>query len=306
MAYRKRAVNMKPLVDFYRIYCVCLLICISLILSGCESEIATGLSNDGSLRLLADLAEGGITASRHPEGKGKDTNWRIIVESAERQEALAILNRLKPVGFGDEEGGRNESLLGDAESNRDHRVEKIAAALERSLEQLPRVREVRVHLALKQARGAMLSESSANRSESDSAAVLLTTYPHGNLDTEKISQLVSGATGISQEAIAVVVNELPVRLFSTVEGLHTAELGLDKSGNDEAGNDKSGNDKAGIDESGIDKSDSGKAGDEVIANGYGDPKVIFITLTVVVTLIVLSRGVLKLVRPIKLVVDEKC
>ena len=255
---------------------ICAGILATLSLSGCDSEVARDLSDEASLRVLADLAEGEISASRHLDGKGKEGRWSIIVEKEFRQGALLILSRVKAFEFQDTSESPNDSFLGDSEGNRDYRDRKMALALEKSLERLPRVREVRVHLALKHTRPNVSLNSSSAIKEDESAAVLVTTYPDAEVDPERISQLIGGATGIPQQSIAVIVNKLPEEIFSSQapKGASPSEVPDAKDNIKEDGDIK-----------------------------LGFPMIVGSIMAMVI-LLLYSRS--RFIRPIKLIIDEKC
>lgn len=269
-------VDVKLIKDICRRYSVLILMPIITIICGCEVELAKGLSDDVSLRLLTDLAEGGIVATRYSESQGKAHSWSVHVDNSVRHAALSILTKLKPIARRDIQGGANDPLLGDAESHRDGRVEKLALSLEQSLERLPRVREVLVHLSIRQPKSFSASDVSTHVSESDSAAVLITTYPRAEIEPDKISRLVSGATGISLASIAVVINELPSELFSPSDSKEiqvTNELSLEKNSQ---------------------------------SNVFPEARILLASLGVVCTLTVVAYRLVRISKPIKLIVDEKC
>lgn len=265
-------------------------------LSGCETEIVLGLSEEASLRIISDLAEGGIAGTRYSKGNGKDLTWNIVVDSDEKDRSLLLLSRIKALDMRESPVAHKESLLGGAESNPDERARSLSLSLEDSLERIPGVREARVHLVLQNKKISPLDRDIVKYFRPDSAAVLITLYPNASVNAEEISRLVEGATGVDAAAVALILNRLPLEIFQPgryINRVENAEDLPDEMPKKIESEQNGGSDAVELYDHKFFKNRS------MLAIGT------LIGLILIISLVVLGqfRG---LKRPIKLIVDERC
>jgi len=168
--------------------------------SACDETIVHDLSEVQANRVLVALAHQGVSAEKVREV----SSWSIAVPSSSATTALTVLEAhrtLKDLAV----TSRSESgSLIQSREERMHRVEReVSQSLEQTLETIPAVLEARVHLNLNAAQQlSFLSEK-----PHQSASVLLVARSGAAIDRAQVQRLVSGAAGINEESVSVVISE---------------------------------------------------------------------------------------------------
>jgi type III secretion protein J len=181
--------------------CACLLAA-----SGCETAIASGLSERQANEILVALHESGVGgAKEQDEGRRRDSTWRVLVPSGEASRALQLLGarnlpRAAAPGFQDVFG--EGSLVPTATEERGRYTAALAGELSRSIESIDGVLEARVHVALPEGRD--LPFDAAPRRPRASVLIRHRDSPPP-YDRPAIQALVAGAVdGLDADDVAVV------------------------------------------------------------------------------------------------------
>lgn len=169
-----------------------------LAVSGCDERILHDLSEVHANRIKVKLAQANIDAQKVREG----TLWSISVSSADATSALATLDKarvLKPLHLPSPLGS---SSLIQTREERAHLLERsLARNLEQTLERMPHVLEARVHLHFQPENRLELIPKQTDHS----ASVVLVTFRPDGIDHADISRFVSGASGVQEQFVSVLV-----------------------------------------------------------------------------------------------------
>lgn len=178
---------------------------ILLILTGCEESVLHDLTELEVNKMVTHLHVAGINASKEKQPDGR---WSLTVSNSDVPTAMQEIekNRLAPRrGTEKKEGG-----LGSSRDEQRYAYERgVSTNLELTLERIPGVLESRVHLSLPSTDpifGTRLPSSTSG------ASVLLITEPNTEINQVEIAKLISGASGIAeaQVSVLVTVSEKPV------------------------------------------------------------------------------------------------
>ncbi len=171
----------------------------SVLLSGCREPILHNLNEQQANQVWLELVRQRIGARK----VGETAGWSIYVPESESASALAILAALRlPKSQADEKP--SSSLIPTREERETYRERQLASRLEQTFESLPGVVEARVHLVLPSA-----TESREALTRNASAGLLLVTGESFSLEAAQLREIVSGASGIPKESVAVAITALP-------------------------------------------------------------------------------------------------
>ena len=174
-----------------------LLLCL-FVLCGCRDTILHDLSEEQANRVWVVLSKAGIGVEKTRE----NGTWSIEVDSSDATEALIAIEQSRCLKDSAKTLPQSSgSLIPSREERNYHFQRNLALSLERTFESLPRVLEARVHLRL--VKDNSLGLVSENKRQS--AGVLLLTEAGDAIAESKVKRLVSGATGVSMDAISVVI-----------------------------------------------------------------------------------------------------
>ena len=199
----------KLLTTFVRMLCafVCMGLC------ACREEILHELDEMRANQVQLVLERSSIEAEKVRSGAG----WNIVVPHSQATAALAVLEQSRILW-------RDLSRFKDLSQNfiqsreeRAHAAERqIAWTMEQTLERIPGVLEARVQLHLNQQ-----SLDPFGPKVKDSGSVLLVVNGDRPHEAEPMKRLISGATGVEPDSIAVLVSSadpsLEIRLAATSE-----------------------------------------------------------------------------------------
>lgn len=175
------------------------------IAAGCESPVATGLTERQANEVVVALDAAGIGASKAGEGTTSDTpTFRVNVGSGDQGRALRVLSaqelpREKQPGLG--EAFAEASLVPTAVEERARLTAGLAGELSRSIESMDGVLSARVHLALRE-RSSLLAEPPGRARASVLVRHAGATPP---VDEAALRRLVAGAVDDLNEADVAVV-----------------------------------------------------------------------------------------------------
>lgn len=176
-----------------------------LIAAGCESPVATGLTERQANEVVVALDAAGIGASKTGEGtSGEAPTFRVDVGSGDQGRALRVLTaqelpREKQAGLG--EAFAEASLVPTAVEERARLTAGLAGELAHSIESMDGVLSARVHIALRE-RGSLLAETPGR-----ARASVLVRHSGARPPVEEaaLRRLVAGAVDELNEADVAVV-----------------------------------------------------------------------------------------------------
>jgi type III secretory pathway lipoprotein EscJ len=180
----------------YRLLTVCLL----LLLTGCKEQIVHNLSEVEANRLLTRLHEISIEASKERQPDGK---WLIATSKSDSLRAIKYLNdsRVFRQELAQEDGGASSILL-NKDEQRARAARRLAREIEMSLRSIEGVLESHVHLNLPAADPLFGQRAQGAVS---TASVVAVVDANAQVAAADIAQLVSGATGVEQKSVAVLL-----------------------------------------------------------------------------------------------------
>lgn len=176
-----------------------LLLFLLIFLVGCEESVLHDLSEPEVNRMVTHLHVKGINATKEKQPDGR---WALSVSKSDVALAMQEIekNRLTPRRSSD----KKEGGLGSSRDEQRYAYERgVSGNLELTLERIPGVLESRVHLSLPSTDpifGNRLPGSASG------ASVLLITEPDIKIDTSEIAKLISGASGIPDSQVSVMVS----------------------------------------------------------------------------------------------------
>ena len=182
---------------FWNSLLVLLLCCL---LSACEESILHDLNEIEANRLLTRLQEVSVIAEKVKQADGK---WSLVVAEDQSQIALRFLEQMRLVRGKVNEDRNTGTIITSREEQRFQHERALSHAIEETLLQIDSVLEARVHLNLPAFDP--LFGSTNDQNKPGSAGVLVIVQADSNLSEEKISELVSGASGVPAEKIKSVV-----------------------------------------------------------------------------------------------------
>jgi type III secretory pathway lipoprotein EscJ len=207
------------------------LICGLLIIffSGCdERDIMHGLSEREANSLISRLGDSGIEAEKLVQGK--DT-WSVQVKESVASRAIKIISRSHSVG--EKSGGEDQGgLFLSKEDRRFQLARSLARDIEQTLVVLSGVHEAKVHLKFPDEDPLLagLDDSSIDRAANDGSGSALVIVENDELyKKEDIANLVSGASGIPAERIAVWLTVDKVAVDSETSALELRRHGGQES-----------------------------------------------------------------------------
>jgi type III secretion protein J len=178
----------------------------ALVLTGCETAVAGGLSETQANEMLVALQQEGVGALKEPdEGARNERVWRVTVPSDDAARALQVLranNLPRAAAPGLHEVFGDGSLVPTPTEERGRYAAALAGELSRSIETIDGVLGARVHVAIPDARSFSLDESP----RAPRASVLVRHRgQEAPFDQGAIQALVAGAVdGLEGEQVSVV------------------------------------------------------------------------------------------------------
>lgn len=167
-------------------------------LVACEETVIHQLNEREANQVITHLAEVSIVSRKVRQADG---SWAIHVDEADHIGALKALSAARMLRSVEPREERGSSLLVGREEQRFRHERALSAEIERTLSAVPLVLESRVHLNLPAVDP--LFGQRIERTQG-SASVLLLARGDG-LDPNQIAAVVSGASGIPAEAVAVMI-----------------------------------------------------------------------------------------------------
>lgn len=168
------------------------------LLAGCEESVLHDLTELEVNKMVTHLHIAGISASKEKQPDGR---WSLTVSKKDLPLAMQEIekNRLTPRRSTD----KKEGGLGSSRDEQRYAYERgVSTNLELTLERIPGVLESRVHLSLPSTDpifGTRLPNSTSG------ASVLLITEPNIEINQSEIAKLISGASGIPENQVSVLV-----------------------------------------------------------------------------------------------------
>lgn len=180
-----------------------LFLVLSLLLIGCKAELIHNVSEWEASRLVSLLQSNGVIAEKEIDEKGA---WMITVDKSDE---IAAFNIIGPQRFPREtethEEDSNTSLIPSKEGERFRYERSVSKVLERTLLAIPGVREAKVQMSLP---SQPFFSSLDKIQEGSSSAFLVVGEEFGN-KKEDIQTLISGATGLTQQRVTVLLSTEP-------------------------------------------------------------------------------------------------
>jgi flagellar M-ring protein FliF len=167
-------------------------------LIGCEETVIHQLNEREANQVITHLADVSIVSRKVRQADG---TWAIQVDEADHIGALKALSAARMLRNVEPREERGNSLLVGREEQRFRHERALSAEIERTLSSVPLVLESRVHLnlpAVDPLFGQRLERTQG------SASVLLLSRGEG-IDPKQIAAVVSGASGIPAESVAVMI-----------------------------------------------------------------------------------------------------
>lgn len=175
--------------------CFCLLFV--LILSACDENLVQDIDELKANKIIVALAEKNITANKKLNG----SKWTVVVDKKDLSSSLQVIEHSRLFVKERDESKQSSRGLIQSREERAHYLEvDLAKDIEGTLERIPGILEARVHLNIEERDPLKL-----NLKESKStASALIIKEERFKIDEKKVSQILSGASGISEESISVV------------------------------------------------------------------------------------------------------
>ncbi|MCC6953889.1 MAG: hypothetical protein IT290_07200 [Deltaproteobacteria bacterium] len=177
-------------------------------LSGCLDQVVHDLDEPRANAILVALSSQGIdaTKTREPEG------WTIEVPRGERSRAMALIEseRLSPTTDGRPTPSRG--FLSTREERSYVLKRQIAADLERSLRQIPGVRDARVHVS-----APSHDDGKSHQELTQTAGALLVHDPLRTIDVALVQSVIGSAIGVdhSKVSVSLIADDRPASAPAT-------------------------------------------------------------------------------------------
>lgn len=201
--------------------CILLLI---VVLSACNEEIIHDLSEVEANRVITVLDGHGITAKKDQQADG---HWAISVGSGEAISALSFLDDRRILRENSTQRAQNPSVISSREDQRFWFERSLSHELEKTLLTLNGVLEARVHLNLPAQDPLFHSPLGGAKG---SASILLLAIRNTQIDKSEIAKLVIGASGVSSDAVSVMVAFSDAPLSNLEEGNHSMGSDVKRNG----------------------------------------------------------------------------
>lgn len=163
-------------------------------LSGCLDQVVHDLDESRANAILVALSSHGIeaTKTREPEG------WTVEVPRGESSRAMALIEseRLSPTTDGRPTPSRG--FLSTREERSYVLKRQIAADLERSLRQIPGVRDARVHVS-----APLHGDGKSHPELPQTAGALLVHDPLRTIDVALVQSVIGSAIGVEHSKVSV-------------------------------------------------------------------------------------------------------
>jgi type III secretory pathway lipoprotein EscJ len=186
-----------------------LIICTLLLLSGCNEILFHDLTEHEAHKALALLHQVGIPGEKELQ---HDSRWSISVPDQQRMKAIEILTQYRVIREKKNVAQAQGSLMPSKEEQRRVAQETLSTKLEETLQGLPGVIDVRVHI-YEQEQDVFSPKLSAQKS----ASVMMVVEYLASIEEVSVKAVISGATGISRDNVAVVVSRVPQLSVPTVQ-----------------------------------------------------------------------------------------
>lgn len=187
-----------------------LLVLVAVLLTACDTPIASDLSEDEAQEALVVLQRYGVAASKQRVGEGKEATWSLMVPETQATQANQILDRYelprkKPDGLA--EVFSASGLIPTAVEEKAKYLMALQGELAHTLEIVDGVVSARVHIVLPERDP--LSETGG---EAATAGVFIKYRgDHEPLTNEEIKQIVSHAVdGLESVQVAVVMKKIQI------------------------------------------------------------------------------------------------
>ena len=172
-----------------------------MLLCGCDEQLIHDLNESEANRLITRLESAHIEAAKDKQADGK---WSVLVEHDQYLSALRYLDQARLLKSNEAAPEYQSSMISSRDEQRFHFERSLSSEIESTLIKVRGVLEARVHLNLPQV-DPLLGRRLENNSGSGS--VLLVTNGEFELSNEEIARLVSGAAGISDTAVSILISK---------------------------------------------------------------------------------------------------
>ena len=176
-----------------------LLLAILLLATACREPLMHNLKEVEANTIVMHLHAAGVTAQKESQPDGK---WSIVVAQTDVVRAMQTLNERRLLRKAPPNNNKSSSMLASREEQKLQFERTLSSEMEYTLTTMPGVLDARVHLNLPE-RDPLLGEVLDTQS-SASASVLLVHEDGAKVDELDVRRLVSGASGIPVDKIAVL------------------------------------------------------------------------------------------------------
>ena len=173
----------------------------ALLLVGCREQVVHNLSESEANRVISGLHSVTIASEKHSQSDGL---WTVEVDRQDLLPSLQFLETSKVLRSRDEKKREKTSLLSSREEQRFQHERALSNEIEQTIAAIDGVRTARVHLNLPPI-DPIFGQPLAR--VPGSASVLLSVMSAASISSSEIGSIVSGASGIAIERIAVVIIE---------------------------------------------------------------------------------------------------
>lgn len=175
-------------------------------ISSCQEVVVHDLDELRANQLKLILENNEIAVSKEKLG----SFWQISVASEQAKKALEIIEKSRILLRGTNRfKEQSKSILQSREEKNQLLLRELAWSLEQTLERYRGVLEARVHLNLQ-----VTPDFIASSKIEATASVLLIVKEKTEIKEAEIKQIISGASGIVSEKIAVIVSEQKMSLVN--------------------------------------------------------------------------------------------
>lgn len=171
------------------------------LLCGCDEQLVHDLNESEANRLITRLQASEIEASKAQQSDGK---WSVVVAHEQYLSALRYLDQARLLKSQADAPEYQSSMIASRDEQRFQFERSLSKEIEATLRSVGGVLEARVHLNLPQVDPLLGRRLAGN---AGSGSVLLVTGGEFSLSNEEVAQLVSGACGISNTAVSVLISK---------------------------------------------------------------------------------------------------
>ncbi|RMG40807.1 MAG: hypothetical protein D6719_09930 [Candidatus Dadabacteria bacterium] len=191
---------------------------------GCKQEIVHNLNEAQANRLITRLDSAGIKAEKINQPDGR---WALSVATDDSVKALRYLDRSRMMPVQPAEN-LSANMISSREEQRFFYERSLSREIEKTLKAIDGVLDARVHLNLPP-RDPLFGQPLFKEFKA-SASVMLVADDHFSIAAEELAALVSGASGVSTDAVKVLVSHAAGNIaLSSNSGGSTPEMLKDLS-----------------------------------------------------------------------------